>query len=143
MPVTEKTIIIEAPMDKCFEVIVDYQRYPDFLSEMSRVTLLRREQDYAVATFELDLMVRVKYTLRLFEQPPSAVRWSLERGKIMRVNNGWWNLKDLGSGRTEATYRLELELKGLIPGSVTTKLAGTTLPSTLEAFKRRIESLTP
>lgn len=139
MPATEQTIVIAAQPERCFAVISDYARYAEFLPEMRQVTVERREADWAVVTFELDLMVRVAYTLRLFEQRPTGLRWTLERATLMKTNSGGWQLEDLGDGRTRASYRIELELKGLIPSSVTTRLAGTTLPSTLAAFKRRIE----
>ena len=60
----------------------------------------------------------------------------------MKSNVGGWTLKDLGDGRTEATYGLDVVVKGLfVPGSIRTKLTEGTLPSTLEAFKNRAEGI--
>ena len=143
MPVTERSVVIAATPEQCFATIADYERYPEFLDEMSKVSLNRRESNYAVATFELDLMVRVEYTLRLFEDPPHGLHWSLEHAKIMRVNTGSWKLSALDAEHTQATYRIELELRGVIPESVTARLAGTTLPRTLQLFKQRIEANAP
>jgi coenzyme Q-binding protein COQ10 len=141
MPGAEKSIVIKASPAQCFKVISDYERYPEFLEDMRAARVIRRDGTFALVTFTLELVMRIEYTLRLFEEEPKGLRWSLDEGKLMKVNNGHWRLKDLGNGSTEATYSIELELKGLIPKSVTTKLAGTTLPKTLESFKRRIESL--
>jgi coenzyme Q-binding protein COQ10 len=141
MPAAEQKIIINASPEQCFSIIIDYEKYPEFLSEMRSVSIERREEDFALVAFELDLMMRVQYTLRLFEDRPNLVRWSLEYANIMKVNNGKWKLREVDKGVTEATYSLDLVLKGLVPKSVTTKLAVKTLPKTLEAFKARIESV--
>ena len=44
-----------------------------------------------------------------------------------------------GGARTRATYRLEVELEGFVPRSVTQILVERTLPATLEAFKKEAE----
>ena len=60
----------------------------------------------------------------------------------MKSNVGGWTLKDLGDGRTEATYSLNVTVKGIfVPSSIVHKLTEGTLPTTLENFKRRAESL--
>ena len=50
---------------------------------------------------------------------------------------------DSGSpGSDGATYGLDVVVKGLfVPGSIRTKLTEGTLPSTLEAFKKRAEAM--
>lgn len=141
MPKVEREIVIDAPMDTVFDVITDYERYPEFLPETQDVQLVSRDNSGAVVRFELDLVMRVAYTLRLVEQRPERVSWTLEEAKVMAENNGGWRLEAAGEGRTKATYGLEVKLRGLIPKSVSTRLMGTTLPQTLERFKARAESM--
>ncbi|MBI5509849.1 MAG: SRPBCC family protein [Deltaproteobacteria bacterium] len=140
MPKAEEQVVIQAPIDRVFDVITDYERYPEFLPDMRQVQVLSKTDDVAIVSFELEIIMRIGYTLRLVEDRPTAVRWTLEKAKMMAANVGAWRLEDLGDGKTRATYGLELKLKGLIPKSVSTRLIGTTLPETLARFKARAES---
>lgn len=134
-------IVIAAPIDRVFDVIADYERYPEFLPEIKSVQVESRVDEVATVTFELELIMRLSYTLRLVAERPSRLRWTLERGKMMTENNGGWDLAPTQDGHTKAIYSLELKLKGLVPRSVSTRLAGQTLPQTLQRFKARAESL--
>jgi len=141
MPKAEKDIVIEAPMERVFDVITDYERYTEFLPDMKAVRVLSRRDNIAVVSFELELIMRISYTLRLTEERPSGVVWSLEQAKMMRDNVGGWALVATPEGHTHATYGIELTLRGLIPKSVSTRLVGQTLPETLQRFKRRVEGM--
>jgi coenzyme Q-binding protein COQ10 len=138
MPRAEHQVVIHAPISRVFGVITDYERYPEFLPEMKEVRVLSRNDGVAVVRFELELIMRVSYTLRLEELPPNTVRWTLEDAKMLAENNGTWRLTADGD-KTQAVYALEIKLRGLIPKSVSTRLLGTTLPQTLERFKARAE----
>ena len=87
MPRTETELIIEAPIDRVFDIIIDYERYPDFLPDMKAVRVESRHDGVAVATFEIELIMRIGYTLRLQEDAPYRVAWTLERAKLMLAPN--------------------------------------------------------
>jgi hypothetical protein len=59
----------------------------------------------------------------------------------MKQNRGAWVLEDDGAGKTKATYSLEIGVGLLIPNVVTTVLAEQQLPTMLERFKTRAETL--
>jgi coenzyme Q-binding protein COQ10 len=138
MPRAESEILIDAPRDRVFDVIVDYERYPEFLPDMRVSQVVSRHDGVAVVRFELELVMKLSYTLRLVEDRPSRVSWSLEEAKMMVENEGGWTLTEK-DGKTHARYGLEIKLRGLIPKTVTTRLVGQTLPDTLRRFKDRIE----
>jgi coenzyme Q-binding protein COQ10 len=138
MSKAEHQVMIGAPIERVFGVIVDYERYPEFLPELRSVTLESRHDGVAHVRFEVELIVRVAYTLRLVEDPPSQVGWSLAEGKMIAHNNGRWRL-DVTAEGTRASYALDVELAGRIPRSVSTRLLGTDLPRMLQRFKDRAE----
>ena len=70
---------------------------------------------------------------------PERMDWTLVKGDFMKRNEGGWRLEALDGGRTRATYRIALALGAIVPESITNRLAAEQLPSTLEAFKSRIE----
>ena len=57
----------------------------------------------------MDIKVKeIGYTIRLTETPNTSLSWTLIRGDFMEVNNGSWTLTDLGDGRTQALYSVEI-----------------------------------
>src|SRR5687768_12129292 len=109
MPSAQETVLIDAPMARVYSVITDYAKYPEFLPEMKEVQVLSRHDGVVVVRFELELLMRVSYTLRLIEDPPTSLRWSLEDAKMLAENDGGWKLVD-EAGKTRATYSLEIKL---------------------------------
>ena len=42
MPGATRSIVFNAPIEKCFEVISDYERYPEFLPEVKKIRTSNR-----------------------------------------------------------------------------------------------------
>jgi len=143
MPGAERTIEINAPIDVVYGVIVDYEKYPQFLSDVTAVRVLERGDGFTRMEQTISMMKEVTMTLRLTETPSSSVTWVTEGGsRFLKKNDGRWHLEDLGGGRTRATYGLDVEVGGIwVPKKMIDKMTGGTLPKTLDAFKARAESL--
>lgn len=141
MSAAEQQIRIDAPIQTVFGVVTNYTQYPEFLPEMRHVELVTEYEGVRVVRFEIELIMRLSYVLRLEEKSPTRVSWTLQEGKLFSHNTGGWDLAEQGQGVTLATYRIDLGLKGLIPRSVTNKLVGKTLPETLARFRARSEKL--
>ena len=136
----EQSIVVNTSPEVLFKVITDYEKYPQFLSEVSAVRVLERSGSSATVEYELDLIKKVSYTIKLTENAPKSISWNLVKSSIMKSNDGGWTLEDLGGGKTKATYRLEVGVGMFVPQRIVDKLTGTTLPETLQAFKKRAES---
>jgi ribosome-associated toxin RatA of RatAB toxin-antitoxin module len=142
MAEASRTIEINVAREKMFEVITDYNAYPEFLQGVGcrKVTIDKTEGNAKVVTQQVEIMgKKVTYTLKMVADRPHRVSWSLVKGEMMSKNNGSWSLEELGPDKTRATYTLELKLGLLIPSAITTALAATSLPAMLEAFKKRAE----
>ena len=146
MPEARRTIIINTPPEVLYSVITDYEQYPQFLKEVERIDILNTTETpngrVVRARYTVRVVKSIQYVIDLTEDKYNSVRWKLVESSIMRSNVGGWTLKDLGDGRTEATYGLEAVPKGLfVPKKIISMLTDTTLPSTLQSFKKRAESL--
>jgi ribosome-associated toxin RatA of RatAB toxin-antitoxin module len=139
LPSAIQTIEIDAPLDRVYAVIVDYERYPEFLPEIENTEVLRRDGNTVEVEFSLNLIKRLTYTLRLVGEPGTGVSWTLVDG-MFQTNDGSWNLESLEGRRTRATYRIEVAVGVFVPGAITKRLVGSTLPTTLAAFKARAEA---
>lgn len=143
MAKAERTEIFDVPCDKFYKAITDYKSYPSFVDGMKSVEVVTGTAENATVKFNLSLIKEVTYTLKLTGVPNQSVSWSLVSGDLMKVNNGGWKLKDLGNGKTEVTYSLEVELKGFFPGlgMVEKTMVSTNLPMNMKAFAKRAASL--
>jgi len=133
-------VVINTPVEKVFAVIKDYERYPEFLPEVKSTRISNRQGDEVDVQYEVDVLKKIRYTLRLKEEPPSRISWTFVEGELMRDNRGHWLLEDLGGGKTRATYNIEMKLGPLVPKSIVNVLVDSSLPKMLEAFKKRAES---
>jgi ribosome-associated toxin RatA of RatAB toxin-antitoxin module len=144
MSVVTKQVVIDAPLERFYEIVVDYERYPEFVPGIRRCRI-RDGRGEKQVEYELDLGIRrIKYVLRHEELRPRRVTWSLVSGDMMKVSNGSWDLS-ADDGRTRAIYSVEIQISRppLVPQAlvdrVSDELTRVQLPRTLDAFKARAE----
>jgi hypothetical protein len=84
----------------------------------------------------------IRARLRFSYAEPSRIEWNQERGDVKSLH-GWWQLDDLGDGRTRATYGLEVDpgrmLGMLLRGSMEDRVREFLLAGTAEGLKERAE----
>lgn len=140
MPGAQRTITINAPVEKCWAVISDYERYPEFLPEVKKIRTMNRRGAEVDVQYEAEVVKVIKYTVHMKEEAPKKVSWSFIDGEFMKDNKGGWVLEDGGNGTTKATYSIEVEVGMLVPKAIVNGLVDSQLPKLLENFKKRIES---
>ena len=134
-----RSIVINAPMERIFEIITDYDRYPEIFTEVKRVKTANRRGNELDVQYEAEIVKRIKYTLRHHEAKPDKMTWTFIEGEFMKDNKGGWTLENVGEGQTKATYNIEVTLGPLVPKTLVTALVDTQLPKMLEALKKRAE----
>jgi|SRR3989338_5906535 len=135
-------ILIKAPIEAVFNCIVDFESYPKFLPETKSVKIDRHKGHEIEASFKINLIKEISYTLQVELDPPSGVYWKLKKGDLMKSNEGSWELKAKGDAMTEAVYSIDVTFGLWVPNAITEALVAKNLPQTLKRFKKRAESLT-
>ncbi len=145
MSVVTQDVLIEAPVERFYDIVVDYERYPEFVPGI-RACRVKRVGGELRVEYELDVGVRrIRYVLRHEEERPRSVRWSLVSGDMLKVSNGSWDLAP-ERNRTRATYSVDIQIARppLVPQGivdrVSNELTRVQLPKTLAAFKARAEA---
>jgi coenzyme Q-binding protein COQ10 len=141
MPGASRSVVFNAPMEKCFEVISDYERYPEFLPEVRKIRTSNRKGNEVDVQYEAEVVKVIKYTVHMREEKPTRVSWTFIDGEFMKDNRGGWVLEDGGNGTTKATYTIEVTVGPLVPKTILNALVDSQLPKLLENFKKRIESM--
>jgi coenzyme Q-binding protein COQ10 len=142
MPQASRSVVVQVPLEQFRKVVDDFESYPSFLSEVKNISVVNRTEAGADVTYEVEVFKRIRYTLRIVSTP-DGVRWTLLKGDFFKKNEGGWVLRAEGPGATHATYNLEVAVGGFlpIPKAITDKLTEHQLPTLLDNFKRRAESL--
>ncbi len=134
MTVARKTILVNASPSAFFDVITDYERYPQILPEIETAHIQSRQKNRVEARFTINLIKRVGYTLALVETRPTDLTWTLVEGPFTK-NAGAWQLEERPDGTTQAHYTVDLRVGLFVPKALSNRIVGKTLPSMLAHFK--------
>ncbi len=142
MAAAERSEVIDIPLQKFFNVLRDFERYPDFVSSVKKTQVISRSDAKSRVHFDIELMKRLEYSIDLLEENDpewkwGRLTWTLGESKFFKVNNGLWSLKALGPDKTEVLYRLELEFTFSVPGFVLKTLVAGALPKAINEFVER------
>lgn len=138
----EQSVEIDAPPERCFEVLVDYDRLGEWQSAVRSCAVLTRDGEGRGrrVEFEVDAKVRtVHYVLEYSYEPPHRITWKYVEGD-MRDVAGEYVLEDAGDGRTRATYRVELDPGVWMPGPLARTLRDQVMRRAVDELRRRVES---
>lgn len=143
MPSASRTEIMKAPVEKIYQVLTDFEAYSEFMDGVSRVEIVSRDGNKTKARYDLNVIKTFSYILSLEQEENKSVSWTFDSGDIFSLNNGKWELEDLGDGTTEVTYSIEVEIKIKMMGTgmITKKLVSTSLPSMLKSVEKRAQGL--
>ncbi len=133
-------VIVNATPKEMFEVISDFESYPDFMGDVKAVTVSKKGKKIE-AEFKISVIKTFKYTLSFDMTAPKKVEWSFVGGDIFKDNKGSWTLIPEGKDKTKAIYNIEVEFGIFVPSMITNKLIGSNLPAMMKKFKERAESL--
>jgi coenzyme Q-binding protein COQ10 len=135
-----RTEVVDVDINKLYEVIIDYAKYPEFVDGVSSIKVLGQNDTSAKVEYSVNMIKNFKYTLATTQTKPSKVSWVLESGDLFKKNEGMWTLKDLGGGKTEVTYSLEVDFKIFAPNSILSAVTQKNLPVMMESFFKRAKA---
>jgi hypothetical protein len=138
----EHSVEIEAPIETCFEAIVDYESFPEWQRAVIDTDVLDRNTDGLGKRVNLvvDAKVRkVDYTLDYRYQRPTLIEWDFVEGNGINDADGSYTFEELGDGRTRATYKFGLEVGIPLPGPVARRAHKQTLKGSVEDLKQEAE----
>jgi uncharacterized membrane protein len=130
----DRTVEIDAPIERCYEIAADIENSPEWQGSLKDVEVLERDGERRALLVETESDAKVKTVralLRFSYEPPTGIRWVQEKGDTKSLT-GSWSFEDLGGGRTRATYALEADpgrmlgmlLRGPAEGKVRDFLVG-------------------
>jgi len=140
-----ETMVIAAPAARIWEVLLDFEAYPEWARDLKGVTVgpLGEDGRPREVTFRAAAMGRsTSYTLAYeYGEDPLTLRWRLVRGDIQRVLDGSYVLEPVEGDpdRTKVTYDLAVELIVPLPSFVKRRAEGKIVHTALRELRARVE----
>src|SRR5919107_6004552 len=141
----DRSVEIDAPIERCFQIAANIEAAPEWQGSLQDVEVLERDGEKRATLVETKSDAKVKSVralLRFTYVEPTRIEWVQEKGDTKALR-GWWDLEDLGEGRTKATYALEVDpgrmLGMLLRGPVEGKVRDFLLGGAAEGLKKHAE----
>jgi uncharacterized membrane protein len=137
-------IRVEAPADRCWDVAVDFESYPEW-ADVKEVKIVDQDPEgrgkrveYRVAA----LGKSVRYVLEYdYSEAPAAFSWKLVEGDLVRRLDGSYRFEPEGASSTRVHYDLVVDLAVPLPGLVKRRAAGLIMGSALKELKKQVEAV--
>lgn len=133
--------VFSCSKENFYKIVTDYEKYPEFLSEVSDCRIVREEEGKKLIKYNIQLFKSFTYELWMKENEIShRIDWEFAGGSIFKSNKGYWKLEDL-SGRCCATFHIDCQFKIFIPKSITNTLLQINLPNMMKSYHKRVDEL--
>jgi ribosome-associated toxin RatA of RatAB toxin-antitoxin module len=140
---TSSSITIEAAPADVMEVIADFARYPDWTGEVKEADVLKTDARGRAEQVRLVMdagAIKDDQTLAYTWTGDNEVSWTLVKSQMLRSLDGSYILKSAGTGATEVTYLLTVDVKIPMLGMIKRKAEKVIIDRALAGLKKRVVS---
>ena len=134
------TEVFKCSPEQFFSIITDYEKYPEFLPEVNKCEVVDTESDRQLVEFEISIIKNFTYRLWMEKTPSTELSWSFDSGELFKSSIGKWILSSVDAG-TRVSYSVEAQFKIFVPGPMAKALIKVNLPSMMQAYHKRVDSL--
>lgn len=134
------TATFNCTAEEFFKLISDYEKYPEFLTEVKDVKILKSSGNTKEMEYSVSLIKSFKYKLKVEEKAPTGIKFNFVSGDVFKTMQGSWEIKPKGE-KCEVVYSVEASFGMLIPDSVAKPLVSANLPMMIENIKKRIKKV--
>ena len=137
---------IQASPERCFAVAIDFERYPEWASDIKQATVLTRDADgrggeveFRAAALGRSTTYVLRYT---YGSNPLRLSWRLMRGDVMHRLDGEYEFAALPDDphSTEVIYHLAVDLAVPLPGFVKRRAEARIMHTALGELKSAVEA---
>lgn len=138
MPGASHTEVFNCTPAELYQLITDYEKYPEFLQEVKGCKVVRADGNKKLVEYKVNVIKTFTYQLSMVENAPHQVTWSFAGGDIFKTSDGSWKLEDM-NGKTKATYSVDATFGIFVPGPISKALLSVNLPTMMSAYHKRVK----
>jgi len=138
-----ESIHIEAGPEQCYAVAIDFDRYPEWATDVKDVEVLDRDDEGRGTRVRYEISALGKtigYTLAYgYADAPGGFSWELEKADYLRRLDGSYRF-DAENGGTRVGYVLSVDVSLPLPGFMKRAAAGMIVDNAMKQLKRYVEA---
>ncbi|MDQ1498629.1 MAG: hypothetical protein QOI86_1969 [Actinomycetota bacterium] len=138
-----ESIQIEATPERCYGVAIDFDRYPEWATDVKVVEVLERDSEGRGTRVRYEISALGKtigYVLAYdFADAPGGFAWVLEKADYLSRLDGAYRF-DADGGGTRVGYVLTVDVTLPLPGFLKRTAAGMIVDNAMKQLKRYIEA---
>jgi ribosome-associated toxin RatA of RatAB toxin-antitoxin module len=123
-----------------YRIVSDYEKYPEFLSEVKSCKVLKSEGSKKLVEYKVSVIKTFTYQLWMTEKEPDSITWTFAGGDVFKTSDGSWKLTDQ-AGKCHAIYAVEATFGLFVPGPIAKTLLSVNLPSMMSSYHKRVKDL--
>lgn len=136
-----RAIDVDAPPERCFALMTDYERIPSWQGAVRSIEVLERDEQGrgAVLAYEVDAKFKiVRYRLRqIYDEPHRLASEYL--GGDFRDFAGEWRFLDAGGGRTRVELDLRIDPGRFVPARLRAAISDAVMKRALRDLEHEAE----
>ena len=141
-----QSIVVAAAPSAVYSVVVDFDRYRDWVTDLKSIEVLERDADgraLEVAFRAAAFGRSTKYALRYdYSHAPGSLSWHQTWGDVTEMMNGSYHFVGAPDvATTMVTYDLEVALAVPVPQFIQARAASRIQRHALVELKNRVETL--
>jgi uncharacterized membrane protein len=141
----DERIRVEAGADRCFDVAVDFESYPEWARDVKEVKILEVDEEgrgkrveYRVAALGKSVRYMLEYD---YSDAPASFSWKLVEGDLVKRLDGSYRFEPETPASTRVHYQLAVDLTMPLPGLLKRRAAGLIMGNALKELKKQVEAV--
>jgi polyketide cyclase/dehydrase/lipid transport protein len=138
-----ESIHIEASPEKCYAVAIDFDRYPEWATDVKYVEVLERDDEgrgtkvkYRISALGKTMGYVLNYE---YDGAPGGFSWVLAKADVLRQLDGSYSFVAQDGG-TQVGYVLAVDITIPLPGFMKKAAAGMIVQNAMKQLKEYIEA---
>jgi hypothetical protein len=138
-----ESIHIEAAPERCYAVAIDFDRYPEWATDVKQVEVLARDDEgrgtrvrYQISALGKTIGYDLAYD---YTDAPGGFAWTLEKADFLSRLDGSYRF-DADGGGTNVGYVLAVDVTLPLPGFMKRAAAGMIVDNAMKQLKAHIEA---
>ena len=147
--------LVNAPKKTIIQVLTDYQKYPEFMPNVSRIDIVEQRESEAVLNYTLSLPLgktkkyRLKVTMTEHDNQTAMIQWKMQKWpglkatETIKNTTGYWRIEEKSKNSSLILYHVYTD-PGPIPfglGWIVDVLSKNSVPEALLQTKAKTERI--
>jgi uncharacterized membrane protein len=136
-------IRVEAPADRCFDVAIDFESYPEWAKDVKSAHVLEFDDEGRGTRVEYRaaaLGKSIRYVLAYdYTEAPGSFSWHFVEGDMLKSLDGTYRFEPESDSSTRVHYDLAVEVGIPLPGLLKRRAAGLIMGNALKELKKQVE----